>query len=201
MRRVDLRELHYILPVANLPSVLANGLFSHERAKAIPHKSVAKQLVQDQRRDVHVPNARPLHEYVNLYIYARNATLFLMKLNAGGHRSLTVLRISTEILDTTGVVITDQNAASKYCLFRPSPEGLSMINPDEVFAESWKHEDDPIAEWRHKSAMCAEVLVPDHVPAHFITGLYVSCTEVLQSIRPSDPNLEMIVDKHLFFEL
>jgi hypothetical protein len=36
-----------------------------------------------------------------------------------------VLKVSTEVLDLSGVVITNGNASSKYVAFRAAPAGLS----------------------------------------------------------------------------
>ncbi len=60
MRREELEELHYITPIANVPSILTHGILSHVRVRKLPHQSVAMPEIQDRRRKVRVPNARPL---------------------------------------------------------------------------------------------------------------------------------------------
>lgn len=72
MDRAKLRELHCITPIANIPSVLTAGILSHRRAAAVSHESVADPEIQARRARVRVPGGRPLHEYANLYITARN---------------------------------------------------------------------------------------------------------------------------------
>jgi O-acetyl-ADP-ribose deacetylase (regulator of RNase III) len=37
---------------------------------------------------------------------------------------------------------------------------------DDIYARDWKHPDDQIREWRHKSRKCAEVLIPHSVPSN-----------------------------------
>jgi hypothetical protein len=71
-------------------------------------------------------------------------------------------------------VITDQNAASDYVRFAASPDGLVHVDHALTFARNWTHPDDQIAEWRHKAAKCAEVLVPDSVQPDYIRSVYVS---------------------------
>ena len=122
-----------------------------------------------------------------------------MILNAGGHRAVAVLRVSTGVLDLPGVVITDQNAASDYRLFLPSPQGLAKVDREAVFAEHWTHSENRAAEWRHKSMKCAEVLVPDAVHPRFITGIYVSCNETRGWLLSIIDNVPIIVDGQLFF--
>ena len=48
------------------------------------------------------------------------------------------------------------------------------IDFDLVFAEYWTHPEDQIAEWRHSSIKCAEVLVPHCVDIGYIEGAYVA---------------------------
>jgi len=107
-------ELHYIMPIANIGSVMAHGLLSYERAAGLPHASVALQPVQDKRDKKLVPGGLKLHQYANLYFHARNPMLF-KRLNEAG--MLCVLRVSTEVLALPGAVISDQNAASDYVRF------------------------------------------------------------------------------------
>jgi len=119
------------------------------------------------------------------------------------HVELAVFRVSPQVLDLPGVVISDGNASSKYTRFAPAPGGLSIVDRDMVFAEYWTHPDDIIAEWRHKSIKCAEVLVPDQVNPNLIVGAYVSCEESAGTIREHfssvGASLEASIDRHLFF--
>jgi hypothetical protein len=197
MNREELSELHYITPIANLASIMRRGILSNRRATKLQHQSVAKQEVQDLRAKVHVPGGRALHEYANLYICARNPMLYKRR---SEHQSLCVLRVHTSVLDLPGVIITDQNAASDYRRFMAEPAGLAMIDRDMVFAEYWTHPDDQIAEWRHKSIKCAEVLVPDSVDQAYIIGAYVSCWWGQFDLKKEAPDLQVTVNEHLFFQ-
>ncbi len=84
------------------------------------------------------------------------------------HQELCVLRVSPEVLDLQRVVVTDQNAASDYVRWGRT---LAIVDRHLVFAERWTHPDDQIAEWRHKSTKCAEVLVPDRVGPEHVLGV------------------------------
>ncbi len=199
MKREDLEELHFITSVRNVTSVVKYGILSYSRAGRIEHTSLAKADVQDRRAKVRVENGRPLHDYANLYICGRNPTLYLMIRNAGGHQHLAVVTVSTAVLDLPDVVITDQNAASDWCRFSSSPQGLRIVDRDAVFAEYWTHPDDRIAEWRHKSVKCAEVLVPDQVGRQYLTGLKVSSSQTAANLASDGCDLPISVDTHLFF--
>jgi hypothetical protein len=107
-------ELHCIMPMANIASVMRHGILSYERAAKLAHHSVALQPVQDKRDQKHVPGGMKLHQYANLYFHARNPMLFKRLSEVD---SLCVLRVSKEVLGIKGAVISDQNAASDYVRF------------------------------------------------------------------------------------
>ena len=156
--------------------------------------------IQSIRAKKSVPGGRPLHDYVNLYIDARNPMMYkIVCETSASHTNLCVLIISTDVLDLPNVIITDGNAASDYTLFMPSPKGLKYVNEDIVFAEYWTDPDD-IIYLKKKRIKCAEVLVPDRVPAEFINGAYVSCHEAKQKLLETGFDLPIYINSHLFFK-
>jgi hypothetical protein len=197
MRREDLQELHYIAPISNLSSIMSRGILSHNRVEKIEHVSVAKPEVQEMRMGKQIPNGGDLHDYVNLYIHARNPMLY--KRSMEGHQNLCVLRINTTVLDLPNVVVSSQNAASKYALFAPVSNGLELIDFGMVFAEDWRHPNDQIASWQHRSIKCAEVLVPNRIDSSYIFGIYVSCEEAERTCKTFCPSVPITVDPHFFF--
>jgi hypothetical protein len=196
--RNQLSELHYIVSIANVPSILAQGLLCHNLARRLAHTSVAMPEIQERRKEKRIPNRRRLHDYVNLYINARNPMMFKVKA-IHGIDSLCVLSVSPDVLDLEGAIIADQNAASGFVRFYPAPEGLSVIDHARVFAESWIHVDDQIAEWQHKSAMCAEVLVPRSVEPTFLKCGYVGSELAEQHLKSAAPGLGVLRYDYLFF--
>ena len=195
MRRSELTELHYITPISNLASILERGILSHVRCQKIPHLSVAMQEIQDRRDGVRVPGGRPLHEYANLYISARNPMLYK---RGGQHEELCVLRVTPDVLDLPGVVVTSGNASSQYVRFGAGAAGLGIVDRDLTFAEFWIHQD-PIEYFRRKSAKCAEVLVPDRVDPQLIVGAYVSGDVGRAALSAAAAALQATINKHLFF--
>ncbi len=201
MRRENLRELHYIAHFDNMASIYLNGILSYNQAESIPHNSVASNIIQGRRTLKKVPGGRPLHDYVNLYIHGRNPMLFRLK-NTFGCENLCILSISPYVINEPGVVITSCNAASNYVIFRPSPEGLDIIEEDLVYAKDWTHPHQ-IEQWKRKSIKCAEVLVPDRVDTKFILKANVSCTDskikLETIIRDKGVITDVVVDRELFF--
>lgn len=188
-------ELHCIMPIANVPSVMVHGILSNERAAQLEHRSVAMAEIQNRRDHVHVPGGLRLHQYANLYFNARNPMLF-KRLDQVG--SLCVLRVSREVLNLDGVVLTDQNASSDYVRFL-GPGQLRLVPFHLVFADDWRHPGDQIAYFRHKAAMCAEVLVPGAVPPELISGAYVVDEVVAKTLAASGFNRAVSINAHLFF--
>jgi hypothetical protein len=193
----DLKELHYITPVANVPSILNIGILSNREVarKRVNSVSVALPGVQERRASIVIPGAKPLHEYVNLYICARNPMMYLRR---SQHEALCVLQITPAVLTLPGVVIADGNAASGPTAFWQSPSGLSKVDKDTVFAEWWNNPDQFVL-WENRRVKCAEVLVPAKVESRFIAGAYVSCAAVESELITHAPEIQITVDPHMFF--
>ena len=188
-------EFQCIMPLENIPSVLAHGILSHEQASRLPHRSVALNAVQDLRDVKQVPGGFKLHQYANLYFHARNPMLSKRRGEAG---NLCVLRISTEVLKINGVVFADSNASSKYVRFL-APSQWRLLAFDDIFAMNWKHPDDRITEWRHSARKCAEVLVPGRVAPDLLRGAYVRDDSAAENLNDLGFELPITIDPVLFF--
>jgi hypothetical protein len=188
-------ELHCIMPIANVASVMANGLLSYERAAKLQHASVAMQPVQDRRDQKRVPQGLRLHQYANLYFHARNPMMF-KRLAEAPH--LCVLRISTDVLALEGTVITDCNAASDWVRFL-HPRQWALVDFNDVFAADWRHPGNPPRYYQHKSRKCAEVLVPHRISPQMIIGARVLDQGAGARLTAQTDELPVTVDPVLFF--
>lgn len=195
MHRNEIAEFHYITPITNLRSIFEHGIVSHIGAKSLVHESVASEVIQDRRRKP-VPGGRRLHDYVNLYFHARNPMLFLRR---GLHETLCVLKVSPDVLEMPGTIVTNANAAGDWVRFAPAPDGLSIVDEQLTFAEWWT-DVDPIVQMRKKAARCAEVLVPDRVaPSLIVHALVSSATSRDRCIELGIP-CGVTIDRHMFFQ-
>ena len=188
-------EFHCIMPMVNIPSVLRYGILSYEQAAKLAHASVAMQPVQDRRDVKRIPGGLMLHRYANLYFHARNPMMFKRKDEAAG---LCVLRVSTAVAKIEGVVFADQNAASEWVRFL-APSQWAALDFDAIYALDWRHPDDRIEYYRHKSKKCAEVLVPDRVETQFLTGAYVVDSQAAGRLVAQGFTLPVQEDPVLFF--
>ncbi|QXN51645.1 MULTISPECIES: DUF4433 domain-containing protein [Pseudomonas] len=192
-------ELHCIMPIENLPSVFQHGILCHDRAEKFPHKSVALQDIQDRRVGKTVPNGLRLHQYANLYFYARNPMMYRRK---DVRQDLCVIRISLDVLTRPNAVVSDQNAASDWVRFHSYPDGMGKINFDFIFADWWDDEDQATG-YRKKAVKCAEALIPDAVAPSYINGFYACDNETKRKVERVLAGLNWQVpvtsNPHLFF--
>ncbi len=189
------KELHCIMPIENMASVMSHGILSHNKCEKLAHCDISDSQVQDRRKDKEVPKGLKLHDYANLYFCARNPMMYKRQANAD---NLCVLRISLKVTKQAGVVFTDKNAASDYARFLSVSEVKSKIDFDLVFADYWT-DDDPIEQMKKKTAKCAEVLVPHAIPAEYIIGAYVVDENSVQKLQNQGFNLPISVNSDMFF--
>ena len=175
-----IKDLSYITKIDNISSILKCGILCHSKADKVDHVSVANGTILAKRKDKKIPQGLALFDYVNLYFNARNPMMSRLFYKGVDVESICVLGIDPCVMKIKGVVITDGNAASEYVRFRPYPEGVEVLNEGYLFARSWKHEGDPIEEMRHRTYMCAEVLVPHRVDKSFIMGAIV-CSDTAKA--------------------
>lgn len=193
----DIAELYFITDIANMPSILRHGILSHNliAKKKIEHSSVANVDVQSRRTDKVIPGGKKLHDYANLYINARNPMLYVLS----NKQALCVLRISPDVCESSGVIVSDENAARGWARFEPWPDGLNRIEKEDIFRQRWDV-DDPFEKDHLKGVMCAEVLVPDKVESRYIQGAYVSCQEAFDRLAGLCPGFPVTINKTLFFQ-
>lgn len=194
----DIVELYFITDIVNVPSMLLHGILSHNMIakKRIKHSSVANVNVQDRRMNKVIPGGKKLHDYANLYINARNPMLYVL---LPRQRDLCVLRISTDVLQCNGAIVSDENAARGWARFEPWPDGLNMIEKEDIFRERWDV-DGFFERKRLMGIMCAEVLLPDKVESRYIQGAYVSDQEAFDRLVGLCPGFSVTINKTLFFQ-
>jgi hypothetical protein len=195
MDRSIVTELHYIAPVANLDSMAKWGLVSHNLASKVNHTSVAAREIQDLRVGKRVPQGLLLHDYVNLYLNARNP--MMSRLQKEGCAPIVVLRIAPAVLNLPQAIVADGNAAASHTRFYPSPQGLAYLDQERVYA-TWWTDNDFFAYLEKKRKRCAEVLVPQRIGVEFIKGAYVCDKHGIQACQESGIGGE--VNNDIFFK-
>ncbi len=175
----DIQELYFITDIANVASIMSEGILSHNEARQVHHRSIAEQGVQERRQNKKIPGTnKHLHDYANLYFDAHNPMLSARR---DMNDTICVLRIKSDVLALNGVIVTDQNA-SRDCWFKPVNEGLPLLDKNEVFATFWVSSD-LFEAYRLKGIKCSEVLVPKCVHCSYIFGAYVANSTALNNFK------------------
>lgn len=201
MNSDELRDFHYVAHIANLPSIIQLGLLSHNRMETLEHRSIADESVQDRRRMRKLPTGRYLHEYVNMYIDARNPMLYRIS-QGPEHRNLCVIEVSKGVRNLPGVVITDGNAASGSGVlgtrFYSPEQGVRSLRTEDVYCQWWTSADPHEKQERVRKRM-AEVLVPDRVPPSYFKRIVTSCTETKTVLERQNHAIIVESIEHMFF--
>lgn len=191
---MKIEEFHCIQALENIPSILAHGILSHERAERLEHRSVAMAEVQERRDRVKIPKGLRLHQYANLYFHARNPMMYKLQ-HLSAH--LCVLRVSASAMQTQGAVIADQNASSNWVRFL-DPSQIAQLDLEAVYARDWT-DDHPPSYWRKKSQKCAELLIPNCLPPEQIIGAYVLNETSEAALQAGGFTLPISIGPDLFF--
>lgn len=112
--------------------------------------------------------------------------------------NLCVLRVSPDVLQLEGAVVSDQNAASDYVRFL-HPRQWKLLDFDAIYAMDWRHLGNPAAYYRHSSQKCAEVLIPHRVEKRFLTGAYVVDNDARKRFETLGVGLPVSANPVLFF--
>ena len=94
--------------------------------------------------------------------------------------------------------MADGNASSDYTRFHGAPDGLAAIDASITFAGD-PRDSSPSAFYERKRRQCAEVLVPDLISSHHITGAYVSCEGSYERCVALELPGSLVVDSGKFF--
>jgi len=196
LKRSDVKELYYITPIANVPSIVNNGILSHELSKKLAHESLAMEEIQAKRKNKRIPGARKLHRYANLYFDAHNPMLSKKR---DKNNQICILRVGSSVLDLSNVVISDRNAASDWARFNSVIDGLAALDKDKIYARYWTNVDNQYDLWENKSIKCAEVIIPDRVEPKYILGAYVANKTALKAFKELKIQLTVCIKSDIFF--
>lgn len=158
------KSLWHITDIENVPGIMKVGLLSHRRAHAHQHPvDISDADVQRWRRRPEPCHGRSLHDYAVTYINVRNPMLYKRKEQ---QYRLCLLEIDPLVLETRQFVFTDRNAAARQARFFNRLNDLDQLPWDVLRARSW-------CEYPNgRQKRCAEVLVPDVIPARFIRHIW-----------------------------
>jgi len=192
------RELYYITHIDNVPSILRNGIFSHENieAKGIKYTPIYDEEIVSRRKEIRAPNGKSLWSFANLYFNARNPMLYRVICEKPPN-DVAVIGIAPKILNRLDIYVTTGNAVhSQSKILQGSQKVISEVLKDT--SVDWWNEADGT-----KRKIMAECLIPDVVPPDYITSIYVSSYEARNRAERSlsgSHGLSIIYEPRMFFQ-
>ena len=191
--------LFYITHIDNIPSILCNGILSHERIQNehIPFTPIYDEQIVTNRKDIHTPDGRSLWNFTNLYFQPRNPMLYRV-LHEKQASEVAIISIQPNILDRSDIFISNGNAAHSASVIlhiREAKKELRQIVSDTVDVEWWNDLNGS------KRKIMAECLIPDVVTTDMLQAIYVGRRDVIETISASNPGMKLpvIYEPKMFF--
>lgn len=91
LKQFGIDHLHYMVPIANAPWILAIGILSYNKAQALPHHSVALWSVQNRRKSKIPGTGKQIHDYVPLYFATHTPMQYVVTIPAPTKHRIKVL--------------------------------------------------------------------------------------------------------------
>jgi nucleoid DNA-binding protein len=176
-------QFFYIAPVNNVLKIIEDSVKS--RNEVTEYHGFGNTEIEDiSNRDVQNIRAnksiggQSLHNFVNLYLNPFNPMMFVLKKQ---QKKPVILGISTLVSVCENTYISDGNAASARTKIFKIFEGLDKVEWSTIFSKSWNDKLDG------KRIRCAEVLIPESIPANYIENIYfksnIAKDEFLNDLR------------------
>ena len=199
MQKLDIRELYYITHIDNLPSILARGVFSHERIESerIDSTSIYNADIVSRRSQIMAPDNSSLWSYADLYFQPRNAMMYRV-VHEKDAKNLAVVGVNKKVLNEQGSFITDGNAAHETTKFYAPSKGLDVLRQQwSIIQNDWWNRDDG-----SKRKIMAKCLIPGHVKPEYIQSIYVASNSLQDVVKGKIGNSHVTVSSEpdMFFQ-
>ena len=199
MKASDIRYLYYITHVDNVPSIVGKGLLSHTEIerRGVEFTPIYDESIVSRRKDKSTPEGKSLWDYANLYFQPRNPMMYRV-IHEKKKESLAVVAIRRAVMKTSGVIITDGNAANAPTQFSDLAGGMKVLSANwKTIQNDWWSKDDG-----SKRRIMAECLVPEQVRPEYIEAVYVPDPETKQRLdrKLDNKKVSVIPEPHMFFQ-
>ena len=194
----EVRQLYYISHIDNLPSIVLNGILSHEEIKrrGIPFTPIYDEGIVNSRAHRETPAGNSLWKYANVYFQARNPMMYRVALEKN-KSDIAVVGVKKTVLSQKGIFVTDGNAASSDTKFYPSEEVQKMLPriAKETSKEWWNTIDGS------KRRIMAECLIPNSIEPEYVEEIIVVNHQVAERVRSRlATNFDVVPNAEMFFE-
>ena len=197
-----IEHLYHMTSVDNLRSIIEYGLLSHNRAHREGYviSDISLQEVND-RRGYKSVYGRPLHGYVPLYFNPRNPMLAYRR---ALQDNIAILYLDKSLLFQDDTVFADGNAANNATAFYRDLQDLDRLDWHCINypGNNWHIIENgrQVTRVENRRKRCAEVLIPDIIPAHFIEQVAVRTRATLLALDEIvKQQTEVVVRPELYF--
>lgn len=199
MKKLDIKSLYYITHIENLPSILQQGILSHQQVEdqKVAFTPIYDSGIVSNRKDKNTPNQNSLWEYANLFFQVRNPMMYRV-VHEKNIRDIAVVGVNPSILDIKDVFITDGNAAHNSTQFLSVSEGLKVIQEQwRIIQNDWWNELDG-----SKRKIMAECLIPNRVRPELIHSIFVADHPTKKRVESmiGSKKIHIIPEPNIFFQ-
>lgn len=199
--KIDIKNLYYITHIENLPSIISQGILSHEEVERqnISFTPIYDTNIVSKRKDKSTPDKQSLWQYANLYFQPRNPMMYrVVNETNTNKRNIAVVAVKPTVLSQSGVIITDGNAASDVTAFYSGSEGKGILNNNwKIIQNEWWNDEDG-----SKRKIMSQCLVPKIVQTNLIDSIFVADYQTKTKIQGllGSVNIPIIPEPNMFFQ-
>jgi O-acetyl-ADP-ribose deacetylase (regulator of RNase III) len=199
MKKNNIKSLYYITHIQNLPSILNQGILSHQKVEelGVAYTPIYDSDIVSKRKDKFTPEKNSLWEYANLYFQPRNPMMYRV-IHEQNKRNLAIVGVKSEVLNLDRVRVTDGNAANDPTKFFPIKEGLVMLrNQWKIIQSDWWNDQDG-----SKRKIMSECLIPGQISPKFIDSIFVVDHQAKKQVESiiNSAKVHIIPEPHMFFQ-
>ncbi|MDC0839517.1 DarT ssDNA thymidine ADP-ribosyltransferase family protein [Limnoraphis robusta] len=192
LNKLGIKYLYHMTHVANLNSILKNGLLSHNQSHegGFIQTDISMEEAQEWRKE--------WHGYVPFYFNPRNTMLYKRR---ELQNQIVMLAIDPMLILEEGTWFSDGNVAAVATNVYNDIAMLEQLPWEIIKASSWNYED-LARKQRCKRIMCAEMLVPNRVNVQSILKIFCSSQLQISTVRqliPDGVNISVEVKSSLYF--
>ena len=199
MKIPKITGLFYITHIDNIPSILRNGILSHERIQNenIPFIPIYNEQIVSNRKDILTPDGRSLWNFANLYFQPRNPMLYRV-LHEKPANQVAIISIQPTILERSDIYVSNGNAAHSSSVIlhiKESKKEMRQIIRDTVGVQWWNDLNGS------KRRIMAECLVPNVVTPEMFQAIYVGNRHAKEKVEADNRGLRLpvIIEAKMFF--
>ncbi len=199
MPKFDIKNLYYITHIKNIPSILEQGILSHEEVekKQIQFTPIYDDEIVSKRQKKSTPDQQSLWNYANLYFQPRNPMMYRV-VHEKNPNNIAIVSVKPNLLQESGIRLTDGNAANNTTQFYPLLEGKRILKKNwNIIQNEWWRDSDG-----SKRIIMSECLVPTKVSPDLIESIYVSSQHTRTQIKQliGNARIPIIPEPNLFFQ-